>query len=556
MIWFVAAAGLLIPGPDEAGSDWPQFQFNAQNHGRTDAPAVEPPYRLRWVWFGEGKVVAPGGGENAKGRFGSLPREPYGKLGFTMQGMVAGGRVLFGDLEGKLFCLAAKDGSEIWKVALPGAIVHAVGIWKAGADPGGNVIVVPCQDGCVYGLDWAGKEKWKVRARRGFVTPAKIAGSTAFMGSLDGFLYAVDVPTGRLAWKFDAGAPIRQPCAVADGRVFFGSEDMVFHAVGAKDGAEAWKTAPGQMKGQSFRNTWPMAAGDKVMTFQILVNGMAEFVMEGLLWHATPGSPAGKTPGEKKRIEDWPKERDAILKWLQGDETYAYWVEPPWSKTPGVRRGDKTDPGCRGGPFRKTLFVFNAAGDGRGGAVEPYQVPMGIVGGTGNSNVLALDPQGRPVTFWRVSRATVMKGGSFGTAFTPDLSALDLRTGDRLPYPAGPGGGPGVELDNHHVLTSAGDIVYWFNPFRQARWIRPDGKTNPSGTISAVYGHHDGGGWGGDVVYWATKEAAGPRAEVMVDTHGAARTPVVVADGALFVNELDIRAFACYESARQEGGKR
>lgn len=550
---FLATEILLFAGSGGPASDWPQFQYNASNHGRTDAPAVEPPYRLRWVWFGEGRVVVPRGGEHAQGRFGPLPREPYGRLGFTMQGMVADGRVLFGDLEGKLFCLDTRDGSERWKVQFPGALVHAVGIWKFGGDPGRNVVVVPCQDGCIYGLDWSGKEKWKVRARRGFVTPAKIEGNTAFTGSLDGKMYAVEIPTGKVAWTFDAGAPIRQPCAVAGGRVFFGSEDMIFHALDARTGRELWRTAPGQMKGQSFRNTWPMAVGDRVMTFQILVNGMAEFVMEALLWHATPGSPVGKTPAEKKKIEDWPKEREAILRWLQGDETYAYTVEPPWSKTPGVRRGDKTDPRERGGPFRKTLFVFDAAGDGKGGAVEPYQVPMGIVGGTGNSNVLALDSQGRPMTFWRVSKATIMKGGSFGTAFTPDLSALDLKTGDRLPYPEGTGGGPGVELDNHHMLTSAGDIVYWFNPFRQARWIRLDGKTNPHGHISAVYGRHDGGGWGGDVVYWPTKEAAGPRAEVMVDTHGAARTPLVVADGALFANELDIRAFACYESARSEG---
>jgi outer membrane protein assembly factor BamB len=556
MMALVAAAAMALLAPDEAGSDWPQFQFNAQNHGRTDAPPVEPPFRLRWVWFGEGKVVAPRGGENSNGRFGALPREPYGKLGFTMQGMVAGGRVFFGDLEGKLFCLSTRDGSEVWKASLPGAIVHAVGLWKPGADPARAVIVVPCLDGAVYGLDWDGKEKWKVLARRGFVTPAKISGDRAIMGSLDGTLYAVDIPAGKLAWTYDAGAPLRQPCAIADGRVFFGSEDMTFHAVGEKDGKGIWKTAPGLMKGQSFRNTWPMAAGDKVMTYQILVNGMAEFVMEGLLWHATPGSPAAKAPGERKRIEDWPKEREAILKWLEGDDTYAYTVEPPWSKTPGVRRGDRTDPACRGGPFRKSLFVFDAAGDGKGGSVEPYQVPMGIVGGTGNGNVLALDARGRPLTFWRVSAATVLKGGTFGSAFTPDLSALDLRTGDRLPYPAGGRGGPGVELDNHHVLTTAGDMVYWFNPFRQARWIRLDGKDTPHGTISAVYGHHDGGGWSGDVVYWAKKEAAGPRAEVMVDTHGAARTPAVVADGAVFVNELDIRAFACYESARGEGGKR
>ena len=71
---------------------------------------------------------------------------------------------------------------------------------------------------------------------------------------------------------------------------------------------------------------------------------------------------------------------------------------------------------------------------------------------------------------------------------------------------------------------------------------------NPNGQISAVFGQHDGGGWSGDVVYYASKADAGTRSAKIFDTHGAARTPIVVADQALFVNELDIRAMACYES--------
>ena len=98
------------------------------------------------------------------------------------------------------------------------------------------------------------------------------------------------------------------------------------------------------------------------------------------------------------------------------------------------------------------------------------------------------------------------------------------------------------------MLSAAGGIIYWFNPFRGARWVRPDGKTNPWGSISAAYRHHDGGGWRGDVVYFPRSADAGRRG---VDTHGSARTPVVIADDALLLNELDIRAMACFESRRK-----
>ena len=109
---------------------------------------------------------------------------------------------------------------------------------------------------------------------------------------------------------------------------------------------------------------------------------------------------------------------------------------------------------------------------------------MGIVGGTGNSNMgPVLDAQGRPITWWRVSARSIITGGSFGTAFCPDLSALDLQTGDRIILPTTRDihqGGPGMELDNHHMLTAAGDYIYYHNPFRQARWLKLDGQQNPT----------------------------------------------------------------------------
>lgn len=535
----IPAAILLAAGASARADDWTQFQQNAASHGRAPGKAVEPPFALRWVWWGPDNVTFVGGRRVPKGEVPRPPKDSIGRLSFTMHAVVAGGRVVFGDLEGVLYCLDAADGSEIWKARVPGAFVHAPAIHLKN---GRQTVVAPCQDGRIHAFDEKGRRLWSVKAGRPFVTPAKLDGDHLYAGSLDGRMYAVDVPSGKTAWTFDAGAPIRQPAAVADGRVFFGSEDMTFHALDAATGRELWKTEPGRMKGQSFRNTWPVVVGDKVMTFQILVEGHAEFVMEALLYHATPGGL------REKRLEDWPKEREAILRWLEGDLAFAYDVEKGWQKNPGRKRSG-VNPALTGGPFRKTLFVFDVEGDGKGNAVEPYQVPMGIVGGTGNSNMgPTLDAAGRPVLWWRVSASSIITGGGFGTAFSPDLSAMNLKNGDRMIYPTTRDihkGGPGMELDNHHMLTSAGDLIYYFNPFRQARWVWLDGKRNPSGNVSTVYRRHDGGGWDGDVVYFPDRKAAGRRG---IDTHGSPRTPVVIAGDALFVNELDVRALACYQT--------
>ncbi len=531
----------LVTSTAVGAADWLQFQYDAANRGRAPQ-AVEPPFQLRWVWYGENNVVVCGKPYPA----GNVPRPPadsVGRLSFTMHAVVADRRVIFGDLEGKLYCLDARNGSAVWKRQFPGAFVHAAAIAKLST---GNVILASCQDGCVYALDWKGEQIWHYQTDAPLVTPAKTYRDTALVSSLDGRMIAFDPATGAVKWHYNAGAPIRQPAAIADGRVFFGSEDMIFHAIDAATGKRLWRTAKGQMTGQSFRNTWPVVVGDKVMTFQILIDGQSEFVMEALLYNATAGI------HNQKRLEDWPRERDAILAWLSGDMTWAVDCNKGWQKDPG-----KIHPGSRsltwaGGPLRKSFYVFDVRGDGHGGAVEPYQVPMGIVGGTGNANMgPVLDAKGRPITWWRVSARSIITGGSFGTSFCPDLSALDLRTGDRIILPTQRNtnrGGPGMELDNHHMLSAAGQYIYYHNPFRQARWVRLDGKQNPAGAISAAYGRHDGGGWSADVVYYPTKKDAGPRARHMYDSHGAARTPVLIADNALIVNEIDLRAMACYET--------
>jgi hypothetical protein len=545
LVLFYGVCGCLI-GNAASGNDWLQFQANAANHGRA-GQAVEPPYQLRWVWYGEDNV-AVGGRPFPPGEAPRPPRDNVGLLSFTMHPVVADGRVVFGDLEGSLYCLSSTDGATIWKCRFPGAFLHAPAIWKPGDDPARNVIVAACQDGRLYGLSWEGEIVWSVQAQRPFVTPPKLDGATAFAGSLDGVMYAVDLKTGKQRWTYNASAPIRQPAAIAGGCVFFGSEKMIFQALDAQTGQVLWKTRPGQLQGQSFRNTWPVVVNDRVMTFQVLVNGESEYILEALLFNATPGD------HRQKRREDWWAERDAVLQWLAGDMTYAVDCNKYWQADPGKLQPNTRGPHWAGGPSRKSFFVFSTEGDGSGNAVEPFQVPMGIVGGTGNANMgPTLDAQGRPITWWRVSARALFPGGSFGTAFSPDLSALDLATGDRIILPTSRdsrAGGPGMELDNHHMLTTAGDYVYYHNPFRQARWMKLDGENNPSGTISVVYGHHDGGGWNGDVVYYRTKEDAGSRSLKMFDSHGAARTPVVIADGALFVNELDLRALACYEPHR------
>jgi outer membrane protein assembly factor BamB len=83
--------------------------------------------------------------------------------------------------------------------------------------------------------------KWKFHAAgRMFASPAIDRGAV-FIGSTDGFLYAVDARTGMLRWKFKTGARIVSSAAISAGRVFFGSYDGNFYAVDETKGVLIWK---------------------------------------------------------------------------------------------------------------------------------------------------------------------------------------------------------------------------------------------------------------------------------------------------------------------------
>lgn len=54
---------------------------------------------------------------------------------------------------------------------------------------------------------------------------AAIADDTVYVGSDDGYLYALNLDTGELRWRYRVGAPIASSPAVALGRVFVGCDD-------------------------------------------------------------------------------------------------------------------------------------------------------------------------------------------------------------------------------------------------------------------------------------------------------------------------------------------
>ena len=122
----------------------------------------------------------------------------------------------------------------------------------------GPALVVPttsaCQDGATFrgnlahtgeyagpGIDRLPTVQWRFHTQGRVISSAAVDRGTAYVGSTDGRLYAVDASTGQQRWVFQTGARVTSSPAVQGGSVFFSSYDGFVYAVDAASGRLKWK---------------------------------------------------------------------------------------------------------------------------------------------------------------------------------------------------------------------------------------------------------------------------------------------------------------------------
>lgn len=454
--------GIVLGADPQSVTDWPQLQRDAGRAGRTSV-FVGPRVRARWVWVDEEHVTR--NFQSAKGNRIAYPEVRELIIAGDVQPIVAEGKVFFGADDGRFFALNAPDATTAWKAQLDGAVFHT-------AAYGDGVVVVPCMDHNVYGLSAAdGTEVWRVTTGAGVSAAPLIVNGTVFVGSRDGNFYAIRLADGNVLWTYRAlakdaadpftGAAIVQPAASDGSVVCFGAENMYFYALDAQTGRELWRK---QLRGQSFQYSWPVILDGKVLVPVMTGAGNAEFVTESEL-DALPNGPAA---------EVWPLEREAIRGFLVAN------------------------------PHQKSMYAL----DLRTGA-EPFELPLGRVGGINyppRAPVIYSD--GRAMLYWRTKTATVLTGGTFGSKYTPDISAMDPGTGDRAFFTPPRQSGMGAEMDNNFTLTVGGDWVYMNNHMRGAHMINP--LTGQASRLTSIMAVWDGGGfrgWGNQVIYLGNDDA-------------------------------------------------
>src|SRR5262249_46187278 len=82
--------------------------------------------------------------------------------------------------------------------------------------------------------------RWKFKAEESVEATAAIAGGTAYVGSFDEHLYALDLATGKPKWQVKIGA-IKAGPSYKDGSVYVGTEDGILFRLDAATGKERWK---------------------------------------------------------------------------------------------------------------------------------------------------------------------------------------------------------------------------------------------------------------------------------------------------------------------------
>ena len=81
---------------------------------------------------------------------------------------------------------------------------------------------------------------WIFETGDGIESTAAIAAGTVYVGTLDGYLYAINLENGGLKWKYQASGEIKSSPTVFRNVVHFGDGMGDFHAVDAQTGEPRW----------------------------------------------------------------------------------------------------------------------------------------------------------------------------------------------------------------------------------------------------------------------------------------------------------------------------
>ena len=87
--------------------------------------------------------------------------------------------------------------------------------------------------------------KWKFKTDGKIFSSPIVKNGMVYIGSEDGFLYAIDEKSGNLKWNFKTNGAIHSSPAIFENIIYFGSFDGNYYAVNTENGKLIWKFKTG-----------------------------------------------------------------------------------------------------------------------------------------------------------------------------------------------------------------------------------------------------------------------------------------------------------------------
>lgn len=242
---------------DPPSVDWPLWRGTADMRGLSGAN-LKFPLELKWKFeagkpikataVSDGKMVLVGDG---KGVFHALDltsgkvvwqfKLPNEKIKDPIEGSagIVEELVVFGAGDSAVYALEKSTGKLKWKFMTQGEIKGAVNVYKAADKPA--IILVGSYDNELYALNSAdGTKLWSVPTSNYINGAAALAGKSVLFGGCDGFLYMVNVETGKQDGSVEVKDPIANTVATDGTTAFLSHYGNAILAVGLTDQKTKW----------------------------------------------------------------------------------------------------------------------------------------------------------------------------------------------------------------------------------------------------------------------------------------------------------------------------
>jgi outer membrane protein assembly factor BamB len=157
------------------------------------------------------------------------------------------GTVFVGTLGGKLFCLNASTGAQIWNHTVGGGIATKPKVVY-------DRVYFGADDGRVYCLDaFTGEQVWNYTTGDAVTSSPVVEAEQVYFGSYDANVYCVNASDGGELWRYATGNVVESTPALYDGRLFIGSYDSRVYCLNTSDGGHLWNfTTGGAVSGSPF----------------------------------------------------------------------------------------------------------------------------------------------------------------------------------------------------------------------------------------------------------------------------------------------------------------